>query len=119
MGYHAHAARQADSATRRYLNDETLLVHITAAHAQRRGSYGWPRIWRALRDQGVRVGKQQAQTLIQVHSIRGKGKKRFRVTTDNLHDLPIAPNVLNRPFSVDAPDKTWVGEITYIATQEG
>lgn len=53
------------------------------------------------------------------HGIRARGKKRFRVTTDSRHDLPIAPNLLNRQFTVAAPDKVWVGDITYIPTDEG
>ena len=59
------------------------------------------------------------QKLIQLHGIRAKGKRHFKVTTDGNHDLPIAPNLLNREFTVDAPDKVWVGDITYIATEEG
>ena len=51
--------------------------------------------------------------------IRARGKRRFKVTTDSHHDLPIAPNVLNRQFTVDAPDKVWVGDITDIHTDEG
>jgi putative transposase len=51
--------------------------------------------------------------------IRGKGKKRFKVTTDSNHTLPISPNLLNREFAVSVPDKVWAGHITYIATDEG
>ena len=118
-GYHAHVARQASIAPRRFLSDEALLVHIKAVHRQSRGSYGWPRIWRELRNDGMRVGKQRLQTLMQIHGIRAKGKKRFKVTTDSNHDLPIAPNLLNRQFTVAARDKVWVGDITYIPTDEG
>jgi transposase InsO family protein len=84
-----------------------------------RGGYGWPRIWRELHARGLRVGKQRVQTLMQRHGIRAKGRRRFKVTTDSRHDLPIAPNLLNREFSVAAPDKVWAGDITYIATDEG
>jgi transposase InsO family protein len=57
-----------------------------------------------------------------VHGLRPcglRGKRRFKVTTDSNHDLPISPNVLNREFTVAEPDKVWVGDITYIATDEG
>lgn len=43
----------------------------------------------------------------------------FKVTTDSNRDLPIAPNLLNREFAVSEPDKVWVGDITYFATDEG
>lgn len=118
-GYHEHLARRASSAPRRHLSNDALLVHIRAIHAETRGGYGWPRIWRELLARGIRVGKQRVQTLMQLHGIRAKGKRRFKVTTDSNHDLPIAPNLLNREFTVDAPDRVWVGDITYIATDEG
>lgn len=118
-GYHGHVARQASEAPRRHLSDDALLVHIKAIHAQTKRAYGRPRIWRELRKNGVRVGKQRLQALMREHGIRAKGKKRFKVTTDSNHDLPIAPNLLDRQFTVAKPDKVWVGDITYIPTDEG
>jgi putative transposase len=119
-GYHQHLARRREIAQRRHLSDEALLAHIRAAYAANRGAYGWPRIWRELRAQGIRVGKQRVQQLMQEHGIRARGKRRFRVTTtDSRHDLPIAPNLLNRNFTVAAPNQAWAGDITYIATEEG
>jgi len=66
------------------------------------------------------VGKQRVQRLMQQHDIRARGKRRFRVTTtDSRHELPIAPNLLNRNFTVSAPNQVWTGDITYIQTDEG
>jgi transposase InsO family protein len=119
-GYHQHMKRLRGIAQRRHLSDEALLVHIRAAYAENRGAYGWPRIWRQLRAQGIRVGKQRVQRLMQQHGIRARGKRRFHVmTTDSRHDLPIAPNLLNRNFTPVAPNQAWAGDITYIATEEG
>ena len=118
-GYHEHFVRRACNVQRRHLSDDALLVQIKAIHAETRGIYGWPRIWKELLGRGIRVGKERVQKLMQLHGIRARGKKRFKVTTDSKHDLPIAPNVLNREFTVAAPDKVWVGDITYIATDEG
>lgn len=118
-GYHAHVARQVSQAPRRHLSDQALLVHVKAIHAQTRRAYGRPRIWRELRNEGVRVGKQRLQRVMHQHGIRAKASKRFKVTTDSDHDLPIAPNLLNRQFSVAEPDRVWVGDITYIPTGEG
>jgi putative transposase len=101
------------------MSSERLLVHIRAIHAEMRGAYGWPRVWRELVARGIRVGKDRVQRLMQLHGVRAKGKRRFKVTTDSVHDLPIAPNVLDRNFSVAAPDQAWVGDITYIPTDEG
>ncbi len=51
--------------------------------------------------------------------MHGLTKKRFRVTTNSDHDEPIAPNLLKRNFTADAPDRVWVGDITYVWTREG
>jgi transposase InsO family protein len=133
-GYHEHLARRVHIAPRRHLSDEALLVHISAVYAENRGAYGWPRIstpastnrlpgtpvWRQLRTQGLRVGKLRVQRLMQKHGIQARGKRRFRVaTTDSKHNLPIAPNVLDRNFTVAAPNQAWVGDFTYIATKGG
>ncbi|MCD2342934.1 IS3 family transposase [Ideonella azotifigens] len=118
-GYHEHFVRRASEAQRRHLSDEALLVHIKAIPAETRGGYGWPRTWKELLARGIRVGKDRVQKLMQLHGIRAKGKRRFKVTTDSQHDLPIAPNLLNRAFEVAEPDKVWAGDITYIATDEG
>ena len=118
-GYHEHMARRLTIARRRHLSDEALLVHIRAVFAAHRGAYGWPRIWRQLRAEGVRVGKLRVQQLMQRHGIRARGKRRFRITTDSRHGLPIAPNLLNRNFTVSAPNRVWAGDMTYIQTEEG
>ena len=118
-GYHEHIARRLTVARRRHLSDQALLVHIRAVFAAHRGAYGWPRIWRQLRAEGIRVGKLQVQQLMQQHGIRARGKRRFRVTTDSRHGLPIAPNLLNRNFTVAAPNRVWAGDMTYIQTEEG
>lgn len=118
-GYHEHFVRSASSAQRRHLSDDALLVHIKAIYAEMRGAYGWPRIWKTLLGRGIRVGKDRVQKLMKLHGIKARGKRRYKVTTDSNHDLPISPNVLNREFTVAQPDKVWVGDITYIATDEG
>src|ERR1700693_1943724 len=101
-----------DIAQRRRLSEEALLVHISAVYAENRGAYGWPRIWRQLRAQGIRVGKQRVQRLMQQHGVRARGKRRFRITTtDSRHGLPIAPNLLDRNFPVAQPNQVWVADI--------
>lgn len=120
-GYRAHLARENGpaEAPRRCLSEPALLAHVKAVHAQSRGSYGRPRILRQLRRDGVHVGKERLQRVMREHGIMGKAKRRFRVTTDSNHTHPIAPNLLDRKFNVTAPDRVWVGDITYIPTDEG
>ena len=118
-GYHEHFVRSASAAQRCHLSDDALLVHIKTIYAQSRGAYGWPRIWKSLLANGVSVGKDRVQKLMKLHGIRAKGKRRFKVTTNSNHDLPIAANLLDRNFAVAQPDRAWVGDITYIWTDEG
>ena len=117
-GFHQHLARRKVQG--RHLSDAALLAHISSVYAEHRGAYGWPRIWRELVKRGIRVGKQRVQRLMQQHGIRARGKRRFRVaTTDSRHDLPVAPNLLNRNFTPAGPNQAWAGDITYIASEEG
>jgi putative transposase len=117
-GFHQHLARRKVQG--RHLSDAALLAHISSVYAEHRGAYGWPRIWRELVKRGIRVGKQRVQRLMQQHGIRARGKRRFRVaTTDSRHDLPVAPNRLNRNFTPAGPNQAWAGDITYIASEEG
>ena len=51
--------------------------------------------------------------------LRCRHKRKFRHTTDSKHSLPIAPNLLDRQFTLNKPNDAWVGDITFIQTQEG
>ena len=101
------------------ISDEALLVHIKAIHAEVKQEYGWPKMWKELVARGIRVGKERVRKLMQRHGIKARGKRKFVVTTDSKHNLPIAPNLLERNFSPEAPNQVWTSDITYIATDEG
>ena len=51
--------------------------------------------------------------------VEAKQKKKFKATTDSKHDLPVAPNLLDRNFKTSSPDRAYCGDITYIWTREG
>lgn len=122
-GYFEHRHRKnsgpQSAADGKRVSDGALLVHIKAAHAGSKGEYGWPRIWKELRANGVRVGKERIQRLMKLHGIKARGKRKFVVTTDSKHNLPIAPNILDRNFQPVQPNAVWTGDITYIQTDEG
>ena len=122
-GYFAHQRRREQATPSRpggkRVSNEALLAHIRAIHAESRGEYGWPRVWKELLARGVRVGKARVQGLMKAHGIKARGKRKFVMTTDSRHSLPIAENLLARDFSPAAPDQVWSGDITYIATDEG
>jgi transposase InsO family protein len=67
----------------------------------------------------LRVGKERVRQLMQRHGIRAKGKRKFVVTTDSKHQMPVAPDLVQRRFNPGAPNMIWTGDITYIPTDEG
>lgn len=121
-GYFEHQRRKGSvqpATLGKRISDEALLIHIKAAHAGSKGEYGWPRIWQELRANGVKVGKERIQRLMKLHGIKARGKRKYVVTTDSKHNLPIAPNLLNRNFQPAQPNAVWSSDITYIQTDEG
>jgi transposase InsO family protein len=69
--------------------------------------------------QGFSCGRNKAATVMKLAGVSAKQKKKFKVTTDSKHKLPVAPNLLNRKFTVSEPDRIYVSDITYLWTQEG
>ena len=123
-GYFEHWRRKDTNkpsrpGTNRRISDEAVLVHIRVIHAEVKQEYGWPKMWKELLARGIRIGKERVRKLMQRHGIKARGKRKFVVTTDSRHDLPIALNLLKRNFTAVAPDQTWTSDITYIATDEG
>jgi transposase InsO family protein len=115
-GFYAWRKR-AESARAR--SDRALVVDIKAAHKGSRGTYGSPRVHRDLVAQGHAVGRGRVARLMRDNELRGKRKRRFRNTTQSNHRHPVAPNVLEREFTVEQPNAAWVGDITYVWTLEG
>lgn len=74
---------------------------------------------RDLRAVGVRCGKNRVARLMRKHGITARPLKRFVVTTDSKHNLPVAPNLLEQQFGAEKPNTRWSGDITYIWTSEG
>lgn len=115
-GYYHHYTRVT---SRHRIHDTTLLTHIRAIHREVKGEYGWPRMWKALQAKGIKISKERVRLMMKQHGIQARGKRKFVVTTDSKHSLPIAPNLLQRNFTATAPNQIWTGDITYIQTDEG
>ena len=81
--------------------------------------YGSPRIHAELKEQGVNCGRKRVARLMRELGINAKSKRRKVKTTDSRHGNPVAPNLLERNFSADAPNTKWVSDITGIETGEG
>ena len=104
----------------RALQNQTLVRQIEGIHIQSRQTYGSPRIADALRKQGARHGRNRIARLMREAGLCGRQKGRYRVqTTDSNHGQPIAPNLMAQAPAAAAPNQIWVGDITYIDTQEG
>ena len=101
------------------VHDMALLAHIKAIHAETRGAYGWPRVWRELRHPNIRVGRERVRKMIKSNAIMARGKRKYKATTNSNHGLPVSDNLLNRNFYPKQPDRVWTGDITYIPTDEG
>jgi transposase InsO family protein len=113
-----YAARQRPPSPRAQA-DTAVLRRLHVAHAESRGTYGRPRLRRALRAAGLRVGDRRVRRLMRVGGIVARGRRRYRVTTDRAHQAPIAPNTLARGFAVAQPNRVWAADITALWTTEG
>ena len=104
----------------RQLADVVLLADIRRIHKGKRRVYGSPRIHDQLQKEGVRCGRKRVERLMCENGIRAKQGKKYKPTTTNSkHNLPVAPNILNRQFQRDRPNEAWVADITYIPTEDG
>jgi len=100
-------------------SDHDLKEKIIKIHDQSKRTYGSPRIYKKLKQQGYKLGKKKVERIMKEEGIQAIHKRKFRVTTDSDHKKPVAANHLNRDFFVDKPNKSWVSDITYIPTAEG
>lgn len=105
--------------SKRAQEDARLLVKIRECSRKSRGTYGSPRVTEDLKGDGETVGHNRVARIMKEHGIVGKPLKKFIATTDSKHDLEVAPNLLQREFTVDAPNQVWVGDITYVWTYRG
>ena len=94
-------------------------VEIKAAHRRTRETYGPERLQEDLAAHGVQVGIHRIKRLRRKLGLRCRQKKRFKVTTNSKHSLPVAENLLAQKFEASAPSRVWLSDITYISTKEG
>ena len=108
--------------------DAELLVQIKEIFATSGQTYGSPRIHIELREQGIRCGRKRVERLMCENGLKVPQKRKKRVvTTDSDHDLPVAPNLLDRNFTAEKPNEKWVTDIllrpgsgqVYIRTDSG
>jgi len=105
--------------SRRQREDRQLLVHIRQIHLDSRRAYGVVKTWRELRERGIACGKHRVARLRRQDGIEAQRRCRFRITVANQNTAPAAPNLLQRQFLVPAPNRIWVGDMTFIRTRTG
>lgn len=99
--------------------DSILTIEIKRIHRESGGTYGFRRITAQLNKEGVACGKNRVCRLMKQNHIFSKLKRKYKATTYSNHNFNVAPNLLKQDFTVDKPNKVYVGDITYIDTDEG
>ncbi len=116
-GYYAWVERPPSDRARRR---EELIEQIRQAHEESAATYGSPRVHAELADRQVEVCVNTVAKLMKQAGIRSVMHRRFVArTTDSNHDLPVAPNLLDRKFEAALPDQKWCCDITYVPTRQG
>jgi transposase InsO family protein len=105
--------------SKRARSDAELLARIRAIHARSHGTYGMPRIHAELTTQGVHVGRKRVARLMRIAGLCGVSRRRWFTTTRRQPDAQPAPDLVQRHFHADAPNRLWVADATYVPTGEG
>ena len=115
-GYYDWARRPPSAHS---VSDGKLLIEIRRVHLAFRCNYGAVKTWQELRTQGIACGKHRVSRLRRQNGIEAMRRRRFRLTVENHHTAPAAPNLLQRRFNVSGPNRVWVGDMTFIRTRVG
>ena len=92
---------------------------VKACHTRHKARAGAPSIHADLQAQGFAVSVRTVGRIMQRLSLRAKCSRQFKHTTDSNHSYGASPHLLNRAFEATRPNQVWVGDITYIRTNEG
>lgn len=115
-GYYAWRSRPLSARAR---EDATLTERIRQIHERSRGTYGVPRIHAELAEEGVHVGRKRVARLMRAAGLQGISRRRWLTTTIRDRDARPAPDLVERDFESEGPDRLWVADITYIPTWAG
>ena len=115
-GYYAWRTRPPSVGSR---TDAVLKDRIRWIHLRSRGTYGVPRIYADLREEGVRVGRHRVERLMRALGVQGVTRRSYRRTTVRQPGAQAAPDLVQRDFAATRPNQLWVADITYISTWTG
>ncbi len=115
-GYYAWLGRPV---CQRAQMDAGLSDRIRAIHARSRGTYGVPRVHAELVAEKVAVGRKRVARLMQACGLQGVSRRKWVATTMRNREARPAPDLVQRTFAVDGPNRLWVADITYVPTWAG
>ena len=115
-GYYAWKDRPPSA---RAVENERLLKRMREIHTFSRETYGRPRMYAELRDDGWLVNRKRVARLMSLGGLQGATRRRKWRTTKRAKDARPAPDLVGRNFGVDGPDQLWVADITYVPTWSG
>jgi putative transposase len=115
-GFYAWNSREPSA---RAIRDAELTACIRVFHARSKATYGAPRIQGDLRDEGIHIGKKRVARLMKADGLEGVSRRKWVTTTTRDADALAAPDLVERQFTADAPNRLWVADITYIPTRAG
>lgn len=115
-GYYAWYKRQPSARTQA---DQELSQRIHEIHEKSKGTYGAPRIHAELADTGVHVGCKRVARLMRAEGLQGVSRRKAPHTTRRQPGARPAPDLVQRDFSAEAPNRLWVADITFIGTWTG
>ena len=110
---------KAAPVSKREQRDASLRSRLRTVFDASRQTYGSPRVRVELCTGGKTVSQRKVAELMREEGLVARRKKRFRATTDSKHDDPIAPNIVERNFTTNAKNDTWVTDVTCIWTRAG
>ena len=99
--------------------DEALLERIRTIHSGSRGTYGAPRVHAELVDEGWGIGRKRVARLMREAGLEGVSRRQWTGTTQRRPDARPAPDLVERDFTADEPDRLYVADITYVPTWAG
>ena len=115
-GFYGWAKRPASL---RDQENQRLLHRIQSIHADSDENYGAIKTWKALRSEGETCGRHRVSRLRSINGIIAKRMRRLRAAYAARNSAPAAPNLLAQNFTAEAPNRIWVGDITFIPTRKG